>query len=589
MIHRIRAIVERMRPSAWWPEQRWTVVAGASWAFAIALLLYRLPYGASNTDEPFYSAMPYSFLLGNRPWVNELGVFQNAGLLLLPFYRVYVAIAGSAAGIVLFNRYLYVIWLVICSIASFAFVRRISTTTTACCVAALVVGFSYFNLFALSYNTCGAFSFLCGILCTAYAVSKGRPGKALFCASLLLLAAMFAHPSLTPAVAVYSCILLHWLFRVTRREARNNALLGFAAGALVALTTAVALAARLGRTGLARLLAFSQGMGYGTQGPLQRLNVFHSMEEHWHWFIVGFAALFVALPVLCVWLKRSLWPAVALTVLGFGFVYWRGLAAATPTTSTILLTALPVLAPICAVLNPTWEHRRFVLRLIWAPSLVAMLTIAYTSSNWYQSASLGVLGALIAGITSFSALLDARSARDPSRRSGYQLVFAAFFGTLFVMECHTWFTSFYADDAHFSHNQTRVRTGPQRGTFTTSEQAKFLESIDRDLKTAERDNPTAKTLTIFDDFPTGYLSTRLKPLTFTHWIIWGFLPAEYAHAAAKQTWGTRAQLPDLLLEVHENPIGRVYWEAYFRHRYRPIIRRPEYDYMILRRIDTPHR
>ena len=237
------------------------------------------------------------------------------------------------------------------------------------------------------------------------------------------------------------------------------------------------------------------------------------------------------------------------------------------------------------LLNPTWKHQRFVLYLIWAPSVVAMLTIGYTSSNWYQAASLGVLGSLVAGITSFSALLEAQAARDPSRRRGYQLVFATLFGALLVMQSHTWFTSVYSDDTHFTHSRTRVHKGPQRGTFTTPAQAEFLEAIDGDLKTAERDNPTAKTLTVFDDFPTGYLSTRLKPRTFSHWILWGFLPLEYAATVAKQTWGAPDQLPDLLLTVHVNAVTSGYWDPYFRHHYRPIISRKKYDYVILRRID----
>ena len=75
-----------------------------AWLVALGVLRYRIPFGVSHRDEAFYSAMPYSFLIGNQPYVDERALHQNAGILLMPLYRLYLAIAGSADGIVLFNR-----------------------------------------------------------------------------------------------------------------------------------------------------------------------------------------------------------------------------------------------------------------------------------------------------------------------------------------------------------------------------------------------------------------------------------------------------------------------------------------------------
>ncbi len=60
-----------------------------AWLLALGTLRYRIPYGVSHRDEAFYSAMPYSFLIGNRPYLDERAIHQNAGILLLPFYRLY--------------------------------------------------------------------------------------------------------------------------------------------------------------------------------------------------------------------------------------------------------------------------------------------------------------------------------------------------------------------------------------------------------------------------------------------------------------------------------------------------------------------
>lgn len=86
-------------------------------------MLFRLPYGVDHRNEAFYSAMPYSFLLGNRPYFDELALHQNAGLLLVPFFRIYLAVVGSADGIIMFNRHLYVAYLTICSVVAYRFSR----------------------------------------------------------------------------------------------------------------------------------------------------------------------------------------------------------------------------------------------------------------------------------------------------------------------------------------------------------------------------------------------------------------------------------------------------------------------------------
>jgi hypothetical protein len=100
----------------------------------------------------------------------------------------------------------------------------------------------------------------------------------------------------------------------------------------------------------------------------------------------------------------------------------------------------------------------------------------------------------------------------------------------------------------------------------------------------ERENPAAKTLTVFDNFPGGYMSTRLKPRTFSNWIIWGFFVPERARALAHETFGSPDQLPDILLEVTTDTLGRSYWEQCVHGQYKPIIRRPDLKYVILKKI-----
>ena len=562
------------------------IVAGLAWAIAAGLLRYRLPFGVDHGDEAFYSAMPYSFLLGNRPYVDELAMHQNAGLLLLPFFKVYLAIAHSTDGIILFNRYLYFVHALFCSYTAFRFTLRVSRLSTALWAAALVVSFAYYNLFALSYNTFGAFGFFCGCLWAATALLEERPGPRLFGACLFFLSAGFAYPVLAVVVIPYGVLLLIALHRKRSRTAFRSGLLGLASGLLVGALLLVPWALWIGKDNFQRLIGFSQGMGYAKANALRKLDLFHSYAWlRWHWFLLAFAALLGLAPLACAYLKRSPWLFALASAVGLLVCYWSSqlYCVDAPTPATVFLLTVPTLAPVCVALNRDWRRGRFVLALLWAPSVLSMLSVAYASANSFHSASLGALGALLAGVICFSAYLDTRAAQAPQNQRGYELVLAAFFAACLVIQVHSLFAVVYAKEGVFSANNTRVRFGPLRGTYATRSEAELAVAVDRDLKSLAGG---AESLTIFDDFATGYLSTRLRPRTFTQWIIWCMRPA-YTKRLMQRTFGTTQRLPDVVLKIRQKPASQTYWQKYEKSHYRVAIDRPEFDYMILRRKGLP--
>src|SRR4051812_33805266 len=66
------------------------------WGVALLVWWFRLPLGVSNKDEAFYSALAYGFIVGNKPYLDELAIHQNASLLLVPFFRAYLWARGSS-------------------------------------------------------------------------------------------------------------------------------------------------------------------------------------------------------------------------------------------------------------------------------------------------------------------------------------------------------------------------------------------------------------------------------------------------------------------------------------------------------------
>jgi hypothetical protein len=559
------------------------IVALLAWLFALGALRYRIPYGVSHRDEAFYSALPYSFLLGNQPYLDERTIHQNAGILLLPFYRLYLAAAGSADGIMLFNRYLYLAYVAFSSFLAYRLVARIVNFSSACWAAALLVAFGYFNLFALSYNSLGALGFLCGVLVSGHALLGPRPGPGLFVANLFFLSAVFCYPGLLAVLLPYNLSVVGWLYWKTSRSTWLNGLFGLGAGLAAALLVLVPFALWFSGLRYERVRGLQLNLGYGTISGLSKLDFYHSEAWAFRPALLAFSALFVLLPLACYWLKRGLWlvaPASALLCIACYRFGW-GLGAITK--ATFYFMAIPVLAPVCVVLNRDWPHGRFLLLLVWAPSVLSMLAVTYSSGNGWLAALLGSLGAVIAGIAALGALLEARAEKNPSARLAYRCALIGFAGACLGIEIHSTFAYLYDQpETPFSSQDTRVKAGPMRGIIGTSRDAEFCETLDRDLKTLAAN---AETLTVFDAFPSAYLSTRLRPKTWTLWIIWS-IPHSYRRQLMAETFGDPAQLPDLVLKITVEKASRQVWAKYERGRYHKVIDRKELGYEILKRNES---
>jgi hypothetical protein len=563
-------------------HREWLAVPAAmAWLAGVFIMQHRLPYGVSHTDEAFTSATAYAFLLGHRPYLDEIQIHQNAALLLVPFFWAYVLLNKAADGIVVFNRYLYLGYLILCSALAFRFVKKLAGVAVACCVGALIVTFGYANILCLSYNTCGALGFFCGVVCCASAMLRARPGPLLFAGCLFFLSAVFSYPGLLLIVPVYGLLLLVWLYRGVPRAARRSGLLGLGAGLAVGALLMGPLALWLGSAGIHRLVGYAQSEGFAQASSFSKLNFLNPsmFAPLWRKIVPEFAALFVAVPLACrlrpacVWLLAPVFAYVAYNCYNPGFPI-----ANTPVA--LVQMALPVLAPACIALNRGWRYGPLLLGLVWLPSFLEMFATVLTSSNGYWAMSLGSLGVIVAGITSLAALIQRLAQREPHNQLGLLLVFTAFFGMLLSAHVDSLYGTVYDVNSILSMHDTPVLQGPFQGAIATAREADFLAVIDDDLKSVES---KGETLTIFDDFATGYMSTFLHPRTFTPWIYWG-MDMKFRDRLMDATFGRPEQLPDLVLKIHMQPIAQLLWSKYERDLYRPIVSRPEYDYVILQRV-----
>ncbi len=168
------------------------------------------------------------------------------------------------------------------------------------------------------------------------------------------------------------------------------------AGLAAALLLLVPFAYWLAGARYERLRDFQLGLGYGTVSGLRKLDFYHSTAWPWRWSLLAYSAVFVLLPLACYWFRRALWlPALAGALACVACYRWSW-SPQLPTLATLFFTAIPVLAPVCVALNRSWPHRRLLLLLVWAPSVLSMLAVTYSSGNGWFATSLGALGALVA-------------------------------------------------------------------------------------------------------------------------------------------------------------------------------------------------
>src|SRR5690349_20926287 len=89
-----------------WRQQAIEVAAMVIAVIAFAVMFWRIRRGVDVTDEGYYAALPARIVMGDRPYVEELNLGINAGLLSYPFVKLHYWIRGFT-GIFLFLRILY--------------------------------------------------------------------------------------------------------------------------------------------------------------------------------------------------------------------------------------------------------------------------------------------------------------------------------------------------------------------------------------------------------------------------------------------------------------------------------------------------
>ncbi|MGC4091004.1 MAG: hypothetical protein QM756_24645 [Polyangiaceae bacterium] len=562
-----------------------------AWGLTFLWLAYRVQFGAEDGDESFYSTLPYGFLLGNKPYLDELAMHQNGGIALIPLYRAYLWIKGSAEGVILFNRGAFLLYTALVSLLTFRLTSKLCGRASAAWGAALVATHAYYNLFALSYNTLGMLGLTSGLLLLALGLLDERPGRKLFMASVFGTLAVFAYPTLALVWLVEVALAGAWLLRL-HPAARRSGFLGLLGGLALSALAACAFIAWVTPDGLRRAVEYEWGMGYAGFGnaaatdlkPLPRL------------LLIGNVALLALFPLAWARLPRLTPGLVALVPLGLCLLYRSAWRAPMPSAAAMFQAALPALLIVCALLMRGRLHNRLLLQFFCVPALVAEATVAKTSANGAVSACLGALPALAACAAALTLLGQSLASRrrdqfneEPALIGSNAALIGAFCAAGLAIQVHStsrWVYDEYIPNARESESvwsyHDRVRVGPFRGTLTHAPQVEKLEALHRDVKQVEA---PGKTLLTIGEVGAAYLSTSMRPRTFSHWVMLRMLRPDFARELFLRSFGAADAKPDFVVVDHAiMREAKRYFLFPFRRSYKALIARPEYGYTIYRRV-----
>lgn len=489
-------------------EERW-LRGGAVVALSgcTALALARLRLGVDFTDEAWYVATAYRFVLGDKPYVDEVFLMQGAALFTWPFIGLFRWLHGGTGGLILFTRHLYFGFLVLVAAGIFGAIRRQLGVVGARLLAGTFLLFAPYGIPNLSYNTLGIGFFTLGLFAAtrvAWAsepLPEARAARWWALAGALHTLAFIAHVALSIATAFF---FLWILLPVAGRWRRAASYAG--GGILVGISILL-------------ILRISPQALWDNYQLTRAMNLVFKNEPGLRKLLSVFSSILAFLPIrpsflaafALVWLGFRKWPRLTACAVGL-LIYPLLYRASRSALPFLLQTALlgPVLLCYAEDRYPLWQWMRW----IWVPSIVTGISVCYTSYNGLGSAVGGMMPAALATTACLYVVLAQKWAKGPSTRVPSALPGSlALIAWLGVLAYLSWVTVYMEPSPRLLTH--RIDSGPFRGLFTTETKKRYWEKISSEVLSAA--GAGKGRIVFYPHFPAGYLMTSRLPAAPTIW------------------------------------------------------------------------
>ena len=177
-------------------------------AFCFAVCLFRAFKGFCWTDESFYYSTCDRFYRGDALLKEEWYRTQMSSVFCLPFYAVYMMIAGTNAGVILYFRILYLILSFSIAYVVYVVMKKEYPTSVALIMATLIMFYAHLNITTFSYYMLSV-DFLLLALTLIYDYKNTNSRMELVIAGVVFALSVMAMPALVVGfIAVIMVILL---------------------------------------------------------------------------------------------------------------------------------------------------------------------------------------------------------------------------------------------------------------------------------------------------------------------------------------------------------------------------------------------
>jgi hypothetical protein len=383
-------------------------------AASLALTWPRLFVGVDLMHARFDGLVPWRWVLGDRPFVQEPSFLQYRGILEYPFLKLFGLLRhNDPTGLVLYTRHLYLLMMIGVAAAVFLLLRRLVLWQLALVIACVYVTYTFQATPRLSYDTMAQALLTLGAVFGAWVVvlRKGR-GYALASGASFGLAVV-AYPTLLFVMPFFAVLFAfaHGRRAVgalaegafveppdpdgppTGHDAWRSLSAWAAGGALVLLPVGLLLAsfgvgnvARSWRNTVSGARAIGQLGGAGKTVEVVR----------GYWGLLTWQPVVIAAAVV-VYLIYRRWPHLGRALLaGLPFVLWLS-AQRSPidTSGYVQASALLTLYLFLFVPEPRREAGAKLLIWVWAPAMIAGIMTAFTSALGSRDSAVGLAPCLM--------------------------------------------------------------------------------------------------------------------------------------------------------------------------------------------------
>ena len=472
-----------------------TLVACVVFVATAVAVYVRLYYGVGFEDEAFYAAIPYRFVLGDIPFLDELNAQQFSAVLTFPLVKSWVWLQGGTAGLILFLRHVYLIFALFVGYNVFLAVRKTVGDAGAILIALMPVLFVPFNIPTLSYNTMGMGLLTIGVCASLRAVESTRPRRLFVVAGIAHGLACVAYPSLA-VIPLVQLVLIICFAPSPRRQfvyayASPVAIIG---GLCAAFTLAV---------GLEHVV---EAFDYTVSGPPKYIEQFEGAGRQLR--SKGIVLAWLMALLVSARFARPLFVLFATTLPA---VLFASLARHEAHTDTLFFVIyLGAMLPVFLAAVGDWTSIRNVATWVMVPSIVGALAFSATSATGFWNSSLGWFVASVFTVT-FAAVVARRAFTPAIGRWAILLPIVAVNGVLVYALFHGVYR-----DAPIGRLTERVERGPYAGLYTTRGRHTVLEEMQGEI--VKRETPDGRLL-VYDGFSAGYLMSAMRPATNSIWLI----------------------------------------------------------------------